>query len=396
MNQAKSPMSIFVVLTCAGLGGFLLLLAFKQYDRAWQIYLVNFLFWSAIAQGGLLFSMIMHVTKAKWSRGMSSLSEAFVSFFPVSFMLFLILFMGREHLFPWIGQDLNGKEVWLNIPFLFTRDLVGLLVLYGIGSAYVFYALKSKIRMHAATGAMRVLIERLLGGPGDDEQCRTRMTQFAIAYMFAYAVVLTLLSFDLVMSMDPHWISTLFGGYFFIKAFYIGLAGVIITASAVYLAYGDNTLLNTAQFHDTGKLFFAFCVVWAYFLYTQVMVIWYGNIPEETHYLIERFKYSSWKFVFLFAFVAAFMVPFFTLINQKAKTRPALMLGICSLVLVAIWMESLLLVGPPMHFDTSAVPLKLFDVLISLGFLGLMAACVTYALKLFPELFLKIEEKVNR
>lgn len=394
MNQAKSPMAIFVVLICMGLGGFLILLSFKQHDRAWQIYLVNFLFWSAVAQGGLLFSMIMHVTQARWSRGMSSLSEAFVAFFPVSFALFLILFLGRNHLFPWIGQDLHGKEVWLNVPFLFTRDLVGLLALYGIGSAYVFHALKSKVRIHAAGGFMRMWIERLLGGACDADQCRNRMTRFAIAYMFAYAVVLTLLSFDLVMSMDPHWISTLFGGYFFIKAFYVGLAGLIITASAVYLAYGDNTLLDTAQFHDTGKLFFAFCVVWAYFLYTQVMVIWYGNIPEETHYLIQRFKYSSWKFVFLFAFVSAFMVPFFTLINQRAKTRPVLMLCICSLVLVAIWMENLLLVGPPMHFDTSAIPLKLFDVLISLGFLGLMAACVTYALKLFPELFLKIEEKV--
>ena len=125
------------------------------------------------------------------------------------------------------------------------------------------------------------------------------------------------------------------------------------------------------------------------------MVIWYGNIPEETHYLIERFKYHSWKLAFIFAFVVAFMVPFFTLLNQKAKVKPAFMLVLCSLALTGIWMENLVLVGPPLHFDTGAPALRIFDVLISLGFLGLMAGAVGGLLKLFPELFLTNGEKIR-
>ncbi|GBC59789.1 hypothetical protein DENIS_0730 [Desulfonema ishimotonii] len=390
MIRTRPLFAIFAVLILAGLAAFLLLLSFRQYHRAWQIYLVNFLFWSAVAQGGLLFSMIMHVTKAKWSGALQNLSEAFVAFFPISLILFLLLFTGKNYVFPWIGQDLHGKEVWLNIPFLFSRDFAGLLILYGFGFIYVFYALKSKIR--SGGGIIRKI---MAWSRADHETCRARMTTFAVLYMITYAVVLSLISTDLMMSMTPHFVSTLFGGYFFIKAFFIGLGGLIILASATSLAFEENTLLRTAHFHDIGKLFFAFCIVWAYFLYAQVMVIWYGNIPEETHYLIERFHHSAWKLILILAFVLSFIIPFFTLISRKAKTKPLLMLVLCTLALLGIWLENLLLIGPALRFDTAAPVLRVFDVLISLGFPGLMACAVAGLLKSFPELFLKTEEKVN-
>lgn len=397
MNPSKRPFAaILTILVCAGFGSFLILLGFREDARAWQVYLVNVLFWSSLAQGALLFSMIMHVTKARWSGALQNLSEAFAAFFPVSFLLFGLLYAGRSHLFPWLGQDLHGKEVWLNVPFLMTRDLAGLLLLYGLGLAYVFQAFRCKMRPRPGAGGVRALLDRFLTPAPDPAVCRGRMTTLAVLYMITYAVVLSLISVDWIMSMDPHFISTLFGGYFFIKAFYIGMGGLIILASILYLAYGEETGLNAAHFHDIGKLFFAFCVVWTYFLYAQVMVIWYGNIPEETHYLIERFKYQSWKLAFLFVFVAAFMVPFFTLLNQKAKVKPVIMLVLCSLALAGIWVENLVMVGPPLRFDTGALPLRIFDVLISLGFLGLSAGAVAALLKLFPELFLRKGEETNR
>lgn len=397
MNPSKRPFAaILTILVCAGFGSFLILLGFREDARAWQVYLVNVLFWSSLAQGALLFSMIMHVTKARWSGALQNLSEAFAAFFPVSFLLFGLLYAGRSHLFPWLGQDLHGKEVWLNVPFLMTRDLAGLLLLYGLGLAYVFQAFRCKMRPRPGAGGVRALLDRFLTPAPDPAVCRGRMTTLAVLYMITYAVVLSLISVDWIMSMDPHFISTLFGGYFFIKAFYIGMGGLIILASILYLAYGEETGLDTAHFHDIGKLFFAFCVVWAYFLYAQVMVIWYGNIPEETHYLIERFKYQSWKLAFLFVFVAAFMVPFFTLLNQKAKVKPVIMLVLCSLALTGIWVENLVMVGPPLRFDTGALPLRIFDVLISLGFVGLSAGAVATLLKLFPELFLRKGEETNR
>lgn len=383
----------FGILAAAGILGFSLLAVFGYAERAWQVYLINFLFFSAIAQGGLLFSMIMHVTQARWTGPLSGISEAFSAFFPVSFLLFLGLIAGRQHIFPWLGQDLHGKEVWLNLPFLFSRDAVGLLLLHGLGMAYVFHAFGNKLS-RAGDGAFRRLVLSILDRCRIDEvRRRERMTRLAVAYMIAYAVVLSLISFDLVMSLEPHWISTLFGGYFFVKAFYVGLGGLILVAGAAHLIHADRSRLTTSHFHDLGKLFFAFCMVWAYFLYAQVLVIWYGNVPEETHYLIQRFHHTSWKLVLILAFGAAFVLPFFLSMNERAKKKPAFLMAVAGSALVGIWLENLLLVGPAFPMDTTVLAPRIFDVLVSLGFFGLLAMSVTTPLVVFPELVLRDDAK---
>ncbi len=114
------------------------------------------------------------------------------------------------------------------------------------------------------------------------------MTVYGNLYILAFALVLSLIGFDLVMSMDPHWYSTLFGAYTFVKAFYVGLGAVIILASLLHLHPKVDFLLPPSSFHDIGKLFFAFCMLWGDFFYVQLVVIWYGNIPEETAYMIQR------------------------------------------------------------------------------------------------------------
>ncbi|NOQ43121.1 MAG: hypothetical protein GQ560_01525, partial [Dehalococcoidia bacterium] len=128
---SKLVLFLFAVLILVGFGTFFVQLGGEHPERGWQAYHLNFLLWSAIAQGGLLFSMVMHLLGARWSQSMQSLAESFAAFFPLSFILFILLFMGREYLFPWLHYE-HGKELWLNIPFLFSRDLIGLLLLYGL------------------------------------------------------------------------------------------------------------------------------------------------------------------------------------------------------------------------------------------------------------------------
>ena len=135
---------VFALLVVIGLATFLYGVYGQHPERAWQSYLINFLLWSGIAQGAVLFSAVMHMTKARWSGPLASLSEAFTAFFPLSFILFLLLFLGRTHIFPWLHEDLHGKEIWLNIPFLFWRDFFGLLILYLIGFGYLYHALQLK------------------------------------------------------------------------------------------------------------------------------------------------------------------------------------------------------------------------------------------------------------
>jgi hypothetical protein len=119
-------MKIFYGLAAAGALIFITVAAVGNPARAWQAYLLNFLFFSAIAQGALLFSALMHTVKARWSGPLADVAESFAAFFPVSLVLFVILFLGQQHVFPWLHEDLHGKEVWLNVPFMFGRDLAGL------------------------------------------------------------------------------------------------------------------------------------------------------------------------------------------------------------------------------------------------------------------------------
>ena len=383
--KKKGVYILSAALVGIGLVAFFYGLLGQNPQRAWQAYLINFLILSGIAQGALLFSTLMHTTKARWSGALSSAAESFSAFFPISFILFLLLFLGKEHIFPWLHHDLHGKEAWLNLPFLFARDLLGLLILYGFGFAYLYYALCSKIGTLQPRGKIRVLLHKHWTRI-DPQRCHSRKSTFSILYMLAFALVLSLIGYDLVMSMDPHWYSTLFGAYTFVKAFYIGLGGLIILAWVLYLKAENRFGLQLSDFHNIGKLFFAFCLVWADFFYVQFVVIWYGNIPELTGYIIERTLTPPWNKLAWTVFSVCFILPFLLLLNKKIKTKPGGMILLSSIVIVGIWLEHLLLLGPALNHDTATLPLNVADGLISLGFFGLLLVSVTYFLKLFPEL----------
>ncbi len=387
VSKKYSSSWIFFVLTIIGLATFIYGLASQHPERAWLAYLINFLLWSAIAQGAVLFSAVMHITKARWSDPLSGLSESFAAFFPLSFVLFLLLFLGRSHIFPWLHEDLHGKEVWLNIPFLFTRDCIGLLILYGIGLAYLYNALQLKFDPNRSQTGLRRFIHRgWKQNNRNPKQIKSRMTTWGGLYILAFAVVLSLIGYDLIMSMDPHWVSTLFGAYTFIKAFFVGLGALIIWASILHLRQGTESSLTSAHFHDVGKLFFAFCLLWGDFFYVQLMVIWYGNISEETQYVIARTLVVPWNKLAWTVFIISFIFPFVILLNKKVKTKPVFMIVISTVVIVGIWLEHLLLLGPALSHEVTALPLSLADGLISLGFLGLMVLAVSFFLNRFPEL----------
>jgi len=386
MNK-KIVRNIFILLIAIGLGAFFLALLGPDPARAWQAFLLNFLIWSGVAQGAFLFSTVMHTTGARWSYKVSGLAESFAAFFPISFILFLLLVIGRDHIFPWLHYDLHGKEVWLNLPFLFTRDALALLILYGLGLAYLYHTLWFKLGSLPPRGKIQALLARSWGRTMKDERkSRRRTSVFSILYMTAFALVLSLLGYDLVMSMDSHWYSTLFGAYTFVKAFYIGLGGIIILAALLHMAPNSGVKLLPAEFIDTGKLFFAFCLVWADFFYVQFVVIWYGNIPEVTSYIIQRTMTPPWQTLAWIVFISGFIAPFLILLNRNIKARPTAMLVVCTGVFIGIWLEHLLLLGPAYHPDAAALPLRLSDGLISLGFLGLMMFAVTSFLSTFPDI----------
>lgn len=384
-NRSALPVVLCSLLTAAGLIVFVSQAVGENAARAWQSYLISFLLFSAIAHGAVIFSTLMHVVRARWSGPLANLAESFTSFFPVSLVLFLILFIGQKHLFPWLGHDLHGKEVWLNVPFLFSRDVVGLLLLYGLGLAYLYHTLWLKLGSRGGGGPLMQWLHRRWKDRSPDRECyHRRATVFALLYMFVFAVVLSLLGYDLVMSMDPHWYSTLFGAYSFVKAIYVGFGALIITAAFLHLSRSSAFTLKASQFHDIGKLFFAFGLVWADFFYAQFVVIWYGNIPEETAYVIERTMATPWNVLAWIVFTVCFVGPFLILLNKRIKTIPAAMIVICSVVIVGMWLEHFLLLGPVFHHHVDALPLSWIDPAVAIGFLGLLMAAVIFYLRQFP------------
>ena len=383
--KSRTVVVIPLLLAIIGLAAFMVQLSGTHPDRAWQSYLINFLLWSAVAQGGLLFSTVTHITKARWSKPLQDIADSFVAFFPLSLGLFLLLFLGRESLFPWLHHELHGKESWLNIPFLFSRELIGLLVLYGLGLAYVYYALRLRLGAAPEKGKLRALFLRKWAGSEPEQRiCHGRMNVLAVLYILAYTLVLTLIAFDLMMSMEPHWFSTLFGPYYFVKAFYIGLGALITLAAIISLVRGEDSGLTPSHFHDIGKLFFAFCLLWADFFYAQLLVIWYGNISEETTFVITRTVFLPWKHLAWTVFIVSFVVPFLVLLNRPIKSKPIPMIILCIVVFIGIWLEHLLLLGPALSPQATSLPLGLADILITLGFLGLLIFSVSFFLRIFP------------
>ncbi len=388
--MAKFPQ----ILAAVGFAIFVLQLAIGSAERAWQAYLINLLLFAAIAHGAVLFSTLMHTVRARWSGPLSDLAEAFSAFFPISFVLFLLLFAGQKHVFPWMGHDLHGKEVWLNLPFMMSRDAFGLVLLYGFGFAYLYHALYFKLKVRGASGKIAErLWQRWQTNPPDEARFKSRMTAFGLLYMLAFSLVLSLLGYDLVMAADPHWYSTLFGAYSFVKAVYVGFGGLIILAALLHLSPETSFRIKSSQFHDIGKLFFAFCLVWADFFYAQFVVIWYGNISEETAYIIERTMTAPWGALAWTVFIICFIGPFIILLNKKIKTIPAAMIVICSIVILGMWLEHFLLIAPAFHHDTQSLPLSWVDFGVGLGFLGLLGMALGYYMKQFPEVLHPVTEE---
>ena len=252
-NTKKPPqlMKIFYGLAAIGALIFIAVALIGNPARAWQAYLLNFLFFSAIAQGAVLFSALMHTVKARWSMPLANVAESFAAFFPISLALFVILFLGQQYVFPWLHEDLHGKEVWLNVPFLFGRDLAGLILLYGFGLAFLYHRLYFTLKNLSASGPLgRRLQARWDRRPPDEERMAARTTVFGILYLLAFALVLSLVGYDLVMATDPHWFSTLFGAYSFVKAVYVGFGGLIILAAiagGVYVLFRLRAALRRPQ-----------------------------------------------------------------------------------------------------------------------------------------------------
>jgi hypothetical protein len=284
-------------------------------------------------------------------------------------MLFWPLFLGRETVFWWVLHPSAQKAPWLNTPFFFAREGVALLTMTLVAI---------KITYHSVRSDMEWL------GAGERSQMHARgQSVLSPAYIILYAFILTLVSFDLIMSLNPEWFSTLFGAYYFIVSFYSGLAVITILSALAVMQMGLGNLIEKKQFHDLGKLLFGFCVVGLDFFYVQFLVIWYGNLPDETRYMIGRVVYDPWAALAWTVLIVVFVIPFLVLLIRKLKMKPVAMIVISIWILLGVWLEKFLLVTPSL-LKAKSLPLGISEVLITLGWLGIFSFCVCSFWERFP------------
>jgi hypothetical protein len=344
------------VLALAGLVIFIQTLRGELADRAWHLFHVNWVYFTGLTGGSFAFVAVQKVSRAKWSGVIIRFAEAaaFLSW-PMSVLGFLIIFtVGYDHIFPEMHGLGHGKEIWLSHGFMFGRLAVGLGLLYWLGVQLVKADLVPDMDevKGLVPASRRKLYERWTRGfdssPEGLVRQEARIARLAPAYVVTYAIVFTMVAFDTIMALQPHWFSNLFGGWYFMGSFLGGHTLLALLMLHGRHEVGIADLVSPKQRHDLGKLCFGFSVFWTYLMWSQFLVIWYGNLPEETWFVFYRL-YGAWKPVGVTVFALVFLAPFAGLLFAKTKQFPPTLLGFALVSLTGLWLERYLEIVPSVN-----------------------------------------------
>ncbi len=371
-----------------GLGtlGSVILVFTSGAGRFWPIFLVNLLFWSGISLGGVMFSAIIEMTNTRWGRPFKRIAESASAFLPISFVLFVILIIFGSDTLGWNTGEI--ERIWLSQPFLAVRDIFGLLILYSVTLYYVYVSLRPDIGTLVSEGviskgpAERFLLAGWEGTASEVTRKQAVVRVFAPIVIVLFCVIQTVIGIDFIMALDPEWFSTLFGGYFFMGNIYMGLA-FLISAAVCLMDRVPALQIRTHHLHDLGKLLFGICIIGGDFFWSQFLVIWYGNLPEETSFVILRSKESPWAPLGWTVLIVAFLLPFVAMISRKLKTTRTGLLALSWVVLIGMWLEKFLLVVPSLSSSTD-IPFGLTEISVTAAFAGIFIIVYTAALRFFP------------
>ena len=394
-------------LALLGTVSFLLLVAGAGSARAWRAYFVNWLFWTGLSQAGVLFAASQILSGSRWSHPVRRIAEASAAFLPVSFVLFLVLWLGRVHIFPWIASPPEEwpKGLWLRDWFVFARVGVGLLLMYGLSLWFLYHSLRPDVALLQAGGEKpgsrlaRWLAKGWGGGDADGRHLafsERRLSRLSGGLVVVYGVVMSVIAFDFVMSLAPHWLSNLLGAYFFMAAWLMGLMALALTTIFWRRHLGLDDLITPKTLHDLGKLCFAFTVFWMYLFFSQFIVIWYGNLPEETSAMMLRIAVQPWRPVGILMVILVFVLPFWGLMGVKPKQTPAILGTFAVISLAGLWLDRWVFVVPSIVQRAPRAPLGWTELLVTAGFAGLWGLTHAWFAGTFPIVSPRLLERMER
>lgn len=357
--------------------------------RAWHAYQFNWLYFTSLAQGAVMLAVIVTITRGRWSRNMRRIALSFVAFLPVAYLLVIPMFFTAGRIFPWVAEPVPGKEVWLSVPFLAIRNLVLLGALFGLSIVFARVALRPDLGLlrERMSGSLAALYSRMTSGWQGQEReellAYRKIAKLGPAIALVWSVAFSVVAFDFVMSLEPHWFSTLIGPYFFMAGLLAGLAATGITTLAVTRKLGIEAAIDPSQYHDLGKLTFGFIVFWGYLFFSQYIVIWYGLLPGEQSFVIHRFT-APFSIIAKLVILLVFVVPFFGLLGAAPKKTPRILTFFGGVLLVGLWLERYLLVYPSSNVGATSLPLGWQEIGTTLLFAGLLLASLMWFLTRFP------------
>ena len=367
-------------------------------SRAWQSFLVNWLFFTTIASAAVVFVAVQRITTARWSRGVIRFLEGFVAFLPFAAIgLLVIIFGGKSHLYPWwdlvgTGELIHEKEVWFNHTFFYARSIVvfGALLLLQVWYVYTCVRLDVGITPEHGSSWAAGIRARMRAGFGDErrELHTTHSLQGKLAVIMAlvFGFGWCVLAWDHSMSLDFHFFSTMYGWQVFMGGWLVALM-----TWAILLRWWKGQfpelpeLITDKHYHDIGKLGFAFTAFWGYLTFSQFLIIWYGNLAEETHFFTLRLT-GAWSTTTMLAAILTFLLPFFGLLSVKAKTYGPTMIFFALSSFFGLWFARYTEIYPSLYGTrVDRAPLGLWEIGIFLGFLGIFAWSYAHFMDAFPK-----------
>ena len=387
----KSLKTLSIVLAVAGIAVFVVG-AVMGVDRVWQAMLVNWLYFTTISSAGVMFVAVQRITTARWSRSVIRLLEGYVAFLPVAFILLIVIFLGKNHIFPWTQMHLEipEKRIYLNPAFLIPRSLIAFGLILFLSVWYIYTTVRLDVGMVPEAGASwaKGLRERMRRGFQDERReihsTHSLQGRLAVFLGFAFAFGWIVLAWDLSMSIDPHFQSTMYGWWVFMSGWVAALASFTILTMAWRRYLGAYDLITEKHFHDLGKLCFAFTAFWGYITFGQYLVIWYGNMGEETHWARLRLI-QPWLPLTLTA-VTLMFGPFFGLMSRAAKVYLPTMALFAFFTVFGLWFHRYLEIYPSIYYKATDIPLGFWELGVTLGFLGIWGFCYTSFMDAFPRM----------
>ncbi len=323
-------------------------------DRFFQAYLVAYTFWMGVIMGAMALLMVQHLSGGVWGIILRRPFEAAVRTLPIMTVLFIPIVFGMHSLYEWARPEaandagIQAKALYLNTPFFLVRQAIYFALWNAIG-----FLLTKWSAEHDRTG---------------DPALLDKLSRLSGAGLLIYGLTMTFAAVDWTMSVNPHWFSTIWGMLYVggqgLSAFAFGICVLVMLAQTAPM----NKVLTNNHFHDLGKLLFAFLMLWAYLSFSQFLIIWSANLPEEIPHYLNRWE-NTWKFLSIFIVVGHFMVPYALLLSRDIKRNYGKLRLIATWLLGARVAEYFWHVAPELHKD--GFTLSLLDVALPLALGGI-------------------------